>query len=125
MAKYKHWYDRDKDPPKDCSEPILTEQKGYIPLHIQIARLDAAGLQLMASRSQYDWDVMKDPTEDWDPTRDPGYDMADASMALQELEERLRGSRNQTVEPEMENTTETESETVEEPPVSEATTTPE
>lgn len=68
----------------------LTEQAGYIPLNIQLARLDAAGVQLYNYRKEmYDFGEGEPiPANAEDPTRTPNYDMADASTALRDLEKK-------------------------------------
>lgn len=71
--------------------PSLVETAGYIPLNMQLARLQAAGASLLKYREEnYDFPSgIPVPDDAEDPTRAPNYDMADASMVLREVEARL------------------------------------
>ena len=76
---------------KRTGRETITNQTGYIPLSMQLARLEAAGQQLSAYRAEnYDFPpgvIVDDELQD--PTRRPDYDMADASTALRDLERKL------------------------------------
>lgn len=72
----------------------LVHDAGYIPIAIRIARLTAAGQQMIAYRDElYDFknlDIAEFSKEmDWEAPRAPNYDVADASMALRKLEAKL------------------------------------
>lgn len=73
-----------------------TEQAGYIPPKVQIERMIQAGERLaQARREEFDLpEGTEDPgPEADDPTREPGFDMADASVLGQGVEERLRAAQ--------------------------------
>lgn len=72
-------------------EDTLTEQ-AHMPARVQLERLMAAGEQLLRyRRDMYDFGFDEDGAEvaDPDPTRSGDFDMAEASMILSEVEERL------------------------------------
>lgn len=69
----------------------LVDLTGYIPLEKQVKAMMSAGMRLDSFRSaQFD---SEDENGDipLDPTRKPGYDLADASMALKELKAKVPG----------------------------------
>lgn len=72
----------------------ITEQAGYVPPKIQIENMIMAGQRLNAARAEmYDFPPGEEVDENYsDPTRDPGFDVADASQMLSNLEEKKRES---------------------------------
>lgn len=65
------------------------ETAGYIPAHIKIEEMIAAGMRLNLARREAfdgDWDDDDIPL---DPTRGPNFDMADASFLAREVQDRL------------------------------------
>jgi len=91
MKLWTQWRRPEKTPEVMSSE-TLTESAGYIPPKVQIENLLEAGKRLVEYRKeQYDFpdDTSVDESLE-DPTRRPGYDLADASVQLQNIQQRLR-----------------------------------
>lgn len=66
---------------------ILVETAGYITTQKRIENIINAGMRLQQARKeQFDFPAGTEVDESFiDPTRKPGYDMADASIALKHL----------------------------------------
>lgn len=80
-------------------EATKTVQSGWMPVSVQVKRMELAGLQLQAYREAvFDFAPGAEVPEDaMDPTRSTGYDLADAwedrESALERLRESARVSR--------------------------------
>lgn len=93
MKFFNQWVRPPKKPEK--MDPLtITESRGYIPPHVQVENLLQAGRRLVEFRKeQYDFPPGEKPDESFeDPTRRPGYDLADASRDLLDVDARLRAS---------------------------------
>lgn len=89
--KFQTPYERVHSPKTKNSGERKVNDLGYIPLAVKIRQFQDAGLRLQAVREGFDFDGEID--EDYYPTtRRKNYDMADASM---ELNERARKAQEQ------------------------------
>nr|WAE43584.1 MAG: hypothetical protein [Microviridae sp.] len=79
-------YNYKTESPELNSGEIITERGGYVPHNVRIEEIIAAGERLYMSRAEQ-FDQYGDFTEDlvFDPTRSPNFDMADASILLEDL----------------------------------------
>lgn len=84
-------YNRTPSLPEANCGITQTEKAGYIPAKIRIENMMLAGQRLVAHRAEmYDFGTGVEPDEDYpiDPTRGKNFDLADASMMSQNLEQR-------------------------------------
>lgn len=76
--------------PEINSGEYILELDGFIPLRLQLLQLQAAGQRLKEFRAEaFDFATGEVDDNFHDPTRNPGFDMADASLILSEIEERF------------------------------------
>jgi len=98
---FKTKYNAKPSPPEKHGGQSVTERAGYIPAKARIELLMQAGIRLREWRSeQFDFASEDEVDEDFiDPTRRPGFDLADATQVMQELEERRKdGARREAEE---------------------------
>lgn len=85
--------------------PTLVVDEGYLSTQELIELMVREGQELVAARKEmHDFppEVPIDETLPLDPTRQPGYDLADASQALLELEQRAAAATASAPKPEPE-----------------------
>lgn len=87
-------YNHSKTPPEINSGISLVEKAGYIPAKARIENMIMAGQRLIEHRaSLYDSDNFKEgaiPDDYIDPTRSKNFDMADATMYKQNVENNIK-----------------------------------
>jgi len=86
-------YDRPEHQGEVNVGPSKVEKVGYVPSNILIENMIFAGMRLNRARTEA-YDVSPDEIDKAgevpiDPTRNPGFDMADASLRLQNLKNRM------------------------------------
>lgn len=97
MRQYRLQFDDNYEPDYEVGGgESLVEPAGYVPADVQIRGMIEAGMRLGdARREMYDYEGEVSLDLDfndigYDPTRAPGFDPADASIAAQGVERRLR-----------------------------------
>lgn len=100
---------------EELSSKTVVETAGYVSAERRIMSLIRAGQQLDSFRKeQFDFADGQEIDENfYDPTREPGYDLADASMALNDLNNKQQAK-------ELEKASQTAQEALEELPNDEA-----
>lgn len=87
-------YNRPEKVYEEVDKTRLTEQAGYIPAHIQVGQLIAAGKRLNDYREEQ-YDFRDDASINFnleDPTREGNFDLADASQLQQLAAENMQAT---------------------------------